>query len=193
MKEECQKATRSDKIGFASFVYSTVHSEIMDALFNKSFLLYLKFSIIYLQKLSPEARLSITLPEWEQIKANKEANALSESLCEWAMAVQLNADWCCQWAVRAMKAWASDENARCRLSWFKKPLLVTSILFPELELIPPQWDQERLHKFRWYLYALDVLDFGPDDDPSWDGISPRPARMMMPPDNSVPWDEVKPT
>jgi hypothetical protein len=120
-------------------------------------------------------------PGWRDIKSSKQTADLLDRLDEWSIRHNLKAEWCQRWAVTAMKAWTSDKVALMSLSWCKSPELVRYILVPEF--YPDiNFDYEKKRMVRWIVYQLDVVDFGPDDEPSPTDFDPNLSPVFFPRD-----------
>jgi len=112
---------------------------------------------------SSEAKRSHPLG-WTQVKSCQNASELRDQLDDWSIRYGLNAEWCKRWAVTAMKAWFSDEEALHSLSWTKNSEIVRYILFPEF-YPNVHFSSEHLRELRWGAYQLGLVDFGLDDEP----------------------------
>lgn len=112
-------------------------------------------------------------PGWRELKSSEDGTELLSRLDDWSARHGLFAEWCQQFAVRAMKAWVSDEEALHSLSWCKEPAIVRYILFPQF-YPEVQFSYEHLRTLRWAVEQLGVVNFGPDEEPYVSEASAEP-------------------
>lgn len=117
-------------------------------------------------------------PGWRDIKSSKQTSDLLDRLDEWSIRHNLKAEWCRRWAVTAMKAWASDEEALKSLSWCKSPEVVRYILVPEF-YPEVKFDYERKQMLRWIVHQLGIVDFGPEEEPNPGDFEPNPSPVFI--------------
>ena len=108
----------------------------------------------------------------KETNRSSEATELQSVLVQWSCRHNLDADWCRQWAMTAMKAWSLDEEALQTLSWCRFSEVVRYILFPEFYPYI-NFHSERLRTKRWVVEQFGIVDFGPHAEPTCQVPDPR--------------------